>query len=232
MVVSDKKKQNFMVLTWLILYNIAMTAGWAIIGIGIVNHFIKNQSYRALYSQVEKQLLFFQTCAVLEIIHAMLGMVKSNVTLTFLQVFSRVGIVWGVIQPIPEVHDQVGFTMLLVAWTITEIIRYLFYTFMLMGITPIVLQWLRYTLFIILYPLGVTGELLSIYYSLVPIRNSGLYSFSLPNIFNFSIDYYLVLMGTIPLYVIFFPQLYFHMFSQRKKVLRSVSRSPSAKKVN
>ena len=34
----------------------------------------------------------------------MVGFVRSNVMLTFLQVFSRVGIVWGVIQPVPEVR--------------------------------------------------------------------------------------------------------------------------------
>ena len=229
---NSGKKTNPLTQAWLILYNVAMTAGWSIIGIGIANHYFKHQSYKGLYDQVEKQLLFFQTCAVLEIVHAMLGMVKSNVLLTFMQVFSRVGIVWGVIQPVKEVHDQAGFSMLLVAWTITEIIRYLFYTFLLMGISSHLLLWLRYTLFIVLYPLGVTGELVTIYYSLSPVRDSGLYSISLPNALNFSLNYHLVLIGTIPLYVIFFPQLYFHMFAQRKKQLDTQLKLTSEKKSN
>nr|XP_002131038.1 very-long-chain (3R)-3-hydroxyacyl-CoA dehydratase 2-like [Ciona intestinalis] len=222
---SGVKKQNSAAQAWLIMYNVAMTAGWSFIGIGVVGHFYKHGTYKGLYDQVEKQLLFFQTSAILEIFHAMFGLVRSNVMLTTLQVFSRVGIVWGVIQPVVQVHDKEGIPMVLIAWTITEIIRYLFYTFVLLGVTPKVMLWLRYTLFIVLYPLGVTGELLSLYYSLPHVQNSGLYSLYLPNNLNFSFNYYYVLLGMFPVYVIFFPQLYFHMFAQRKKSL-----SPPAKK--
>ncbi|XP_078485239.1 very-long-chain (3R)-3-hydroxyacyl-CoA dehydratase 2-like [Ciona intestinalis] len=222
---SGVKKQNSAAQAWLIMYNVAMTAGWSFIGIGVVSHLYKHGTYKGLYDQVEKQLLFFQTSAILEIFHAMFGLVRSNVMLTTLQVFSRVGIVWGVIQPVVQVHDKEGIPMVLIAWTITEIIRYLFYTFVLLGVTPKVMLWLRYTLFIVLYPLGVTGELLSLYYSLPHVQKSGLYSLYLPNNLNFTFNYYYVLLGLFPMYIIFFPQLYFHMFAQRKKSL-----SPPAKK--
>ncbi len=46
--------------------------------------------------------------------------------------------------------------MFLYAWSITEMIRYSFYAGGLLHMTPGVLTWLRYTLFIILYPIGVT----------------------------------------------------------------------------
>ncbi|XP_076820049.1 very-long-chain (3R)-3-hydroxyacyl-CoA dehydratase 2-like [Clavelina lepadiformis] len=222
---SNAKKTNPVAQAWLILYNVAMTAGWSVIGIGIVNHFIKHGTNKGLYHQVERQLLFFQTSAILEILHAIVGLVRSNAIFTFLQVFSRVGIVWAVIWPVVEVQDNIGVPMLLIAWTITEIIRYLFYTFILLGITPRFILWLRYTLFIILYPLGVTGETLTIYNSLEPVRESGLYSIRLPNVFNFAVDYHIVLMCTFPIYLIFFPQLYCHMFAQRKKALKGDSSS-------
>nr|CAB3251721.1 very-long-chain (3R)-3-hydroxyacyl-CoA dehydratase 2-like [Phallusia mammillata] len=212
------RKQSPIAQAWLIMYNVAMTAGWLVIGLGIVNHFYKHRTHKGLYRQVEKQLLFFQTAAIFEIIHAATGIVRSNVMLTTMQVFSRVGIVWGVIQPVAQVHNTEGIPMLMVAWTITEIIRYLYYTFMLLGTTPYIVVWLRYSLFTVLYPLGVSGELLSIYNSLKPVRDSQMYSLFLPNQLNFSIDYHIVLIGTIPFYFIFFPQLYFHMFAQRKKL--------------
>jgi len=124
-----------------------------------------------------------------------------------------------VIYPFTEVHDQIGFTMLIVAWTLTEIIRYLSYTFTLMRINSAMLLWLRYSLFIVLYPLGVAGEFLTIYHSLQLARESGLYFISLPNVLNFSIDYFILLIGTIPLYVILCPQLYIYMLAQRQKQL-------------
>ena len=44
----------------------------------------------------------------------------------------------------------------------------------------------RYNLFIVLYPLGVAGELLTIYAALPFVRRSGMYSMRLPNKYNVS----------------------------------------------
>ncbi len=55
-----------------------------------------------------------------------------------------------------QVHNNPGVCMFLYAWSITEMIRYSFYAGGLLHMTPGVLTWLRYTLFIILYPIGVT----------------------------------------------------------------------------
>ena len=55
---------------------------------------------------------------------------------------------------------------MLFAWTLTEIIRYSYYTLNLMNTNVGIITWLRYTLFIVLYPIGVTGELLCYYFAL------------------------------------------------------------------
>lgn len=60
----------------------------------------------------------------------------------------------------------------------------------------------RYNLFIILYPLGVIGELMTIYAALPFVRRSGMYSMRLPNKYNVSFDYYycliIVMLSYIP----------------------------------
>lgn len=60
----------------------------------------------------------------------------------------------------------------------------------------------RYTFFIVLYPMGVTGELLIIYAALPYVQKTGLYSVTLPNKYNFSFDYYtfliLIMISYIP----------------------------------
>lgn len=60
----------------------------------------------------------------------------------------------------------------------------------------------RYNFFIVLYPLGVIGELLSIYAALPFVRRSGMYSMRLPNKYNVSFDYYycliIVMLSYIP----------------------------------
>ena len=52
------------------------------------------------------------------------------------------------------------------AWSLTEVIRYAFYTANLAGSEPFILVYLRYTTFYILYPLGALSEAGLIYQSL------------------------------------------------------------------
>lgn len=59
----------------------------------------------------------------------------------------------------------------------------------------------RYTFFIVLYPMGVSGELLTIYAALPYIQKTGLYSITLPNKYNFSFDYYTFLILTMVSYI-------------------------------
>lgn len=49
-----------------------------------------------------------------------------------------------------------GLPMLLVAWCIAEITRYLFYVLALYNACPSILIWCRYSFFLILYPTGVS----------------------------------------------------------------------------
>ncbi len=50
----------------------------------------------------------------------------------------------------------VGALLYVGAWTVTELVRYSFYTFQAASwAAPYALVWLRYSLFIVLYPIGV-----------------------------------------------------------------------------
>ncbi|KAM8934609.1 very-long-chain (3R)-3-hydroxyacyl-CoA dehydratase 2-like [Pelodytes ibericus] len=218
---SQKKKRGpgALATAYLVIYNMVMTAGWLVIAVGLVRAYLAKGSYHQLYYSIEKPLKFFQTGALLEIVHCAVGIVPSSVVLTAFQVMSRVFLTWAVTHSVREVQNEDSVLLFVVAWTITEIIRYLFYTFSLLNNLPYVIKWARYTLFIVLYPMGVTGELLTIYAALPFVKQTGLYSISLPNIYNFSFDYYTFLILVMVLYIPLFPQLYFHMLHQRRKVL-------------
>jgi hypothetical protein len=47
---------------------------------------------------------------------------------------------------------------MVLAWSTTEVIRYAFYAFSVLGLEPYPLLWLRYTTFYVLYPLGAASE--------------------------------------------------------------------------
>ncbi|XP_024612277.1 very-long-chain (3R)-3-hydroxyacyl-CoA dehydratase 2 isoform X3 [Neophocaena asiaeorientalis asiaeorientalis] len=192
---------------------------WLVIAVGLVRAYLAKGSYHSLYYSIEKPLKFFQTGALLEILHCAVGIVPSSVVLTSFQVMSRVFLIWAVTHSVKEVQSEDSVLLFVIAWTITEIIRYSFYTFSLLNHLPYLIKWARYTLFIVLYPMGVSGELLTIYAALPFVRQSGLYSISLPNKYNFSFDYYAFLILIMISYIPIFPQLYFHMIHQRRKVL-------------
>jgi len=208
-------KNNNLVTGYLFLYNTLLTVGWAYV------FFLSVQNYSdlgGLWRKVEFPLKIFQTAAILEIVHAILGFVSSNVVLTFFQVFSRVFVLWGILELSPPSQTCFGVPLLLFAWGVTEIIRYGYYALNLVGLASII-QWFRYTLFIVLYPIGITGELACIYFALSYVKQNGILTAKMPNALNFTFDYQYFLVGTMLSYIPIFPQLYFHMFAQRKKIL-------------
>ena len=67
-----------------------------------------------------------------------------------------------------QVQNELSIILFLMPWTISEVIRYAFYVFALLNRLPHVLVWLRYTLFIVLYPIGVTVSILHWTYRMSP----------------------------------------------------------------
>ena len=86
-------------------------------------------------------------CFPLKIVHSAVGLTPSSIGVTLPQVFSRVFLIWPILFKVPESRDEYGFPMLLMAWTITEILRYLYYALNLISMVPSFLVWCRYIMF-------------------------------------------------------------------------------------
>ena len=92
------------------------------------------------------------------------GIVPSPVFTTFLQVFSRLAVVWGITYPFPEVTVSPFYSSMLAAWAVTEVIRYSLFALKESGLPiPYWMQWLRYSAFTVLYPVGIISELAEMY---------------------------------------------------------------------
>lgn len=87
-----------------------------------------------LYSEVELPLQWFQTAAVLEVFHSLFGLVRSPLSTTVVQVASRQILLWAVVvhEP-PNSTEHPRLAPMLMAWAVTEVIRYSFYAFNLLG---------------------------------------------------------------------------------------------------
>merc|ERR1719272_994564 len=86
---------------------------------------------------------------------------------TFMQVFSRVWVIL-IVFAAPAVQPTWYCGMMALSWSLVEVPRYAFYVATLLGSgdvkgTPYPLFWLRYSLFAVLYPSGITGEILSMH---------------------------------------------------------------------
>lgn len=101
--------------------------------------------------------------------------------------------------------------------------RWIFFKF------SIFLTTCRYTTFIALYPIGVTGELLCLYWAQSYASSSKIWSIEMPNPLNFTFSYYYFLWIVMLAYIPMFPQLYLHMFALRKKVLGKSNASDAKK---
>ncbi|KAF9795150.1 hypothetical protein SFRURICE_004522 [Spodoptera frugiperda] len=204
---------------YLIAYNAIQTLGWSYMLMISFVHFLDRGSLDTFWPVIKTTVVIFQNAAVLEVVHALIGLVPSGVAVVLPQVYSRVFLVCGCLLATESAPVSPGLPLCILAWSITEIIRYAYYTLNLINSVPETLLFLRYSTFLFLYPLGITGELLCMYHSLDEIAEKQLFTISMPNAWNVAFNYYYFLVFYMFLYIPIFPFLYGHMLAQRRKML-------------
>ena len=146
-------------------------------------------------------LMWFQTIQLLEVVHCMIGFVKSSAFQTFMQILSRIIIVWVALVPYPATRETVGLYMIMWAWPMAETTRYIYYALNLMKLNIYPVTWARYTFFTFLYPLGVSGELLILFKLMQICRETGAYNYPLPNSLNVSFYGDIAIIGLVLSYI-------------------------------
>ncbi|KHN14430.1 3-hydroxyacyl-CoA dehydratase PASTICCINO 2A [Glycine soja] len=104
---------------YLSLYNWTVLFGWCQV-LYFVLKTLNESGHQHVYSAAEKPLHYAQSAAVLEILHGLVGLVRSPVTATLPQISSRLFLVWGILWSFPETRSHVLVTSLLISWSITE----------------------------------------------------------------------------------------------------------------
>ncbi|KAL5556555.1 hypothetical protein UlMin_038791 [Ulmus minor] len=210
---------SFLKRVYLTLYNWTVFVGWFQVLYFAVKT-LKESGHEQVYNAVERPLQFAQTAAVLEILHGLVGLVRSPITATLPQIGSRLYVTWGILWSFPEVRNHVLVSSLVISWSLTEIVRYSFFgTKEALGYAPSWLLWLRYSTFMVLYPTGISSEVGLIYNALPYIKESGKYSLWMPNKWNFSFDYFYAAFLVLGFYVPGSPHMFNYMLGQRKRAL-------------
>ncbi len=119
---------------------------------------------------------------------------------------SRFVIVWGIDYPFPQLAQSPFYTSMLLAWSTTEVVRYAYFALNLCGVQYGPYTWLRYSTFLVLYPIGIASECRMILLAIEPSKE-------IHELAPW------VLYAILAIYVPGTYILYGHMLKQRKKVL-------------
>jgi len=201
---------------YLALYNLVSAAGWAYVLFLTAQSLLAGHSAHDFYKIVGSPLQIVQSLAFLEVLHSLFRLVPSPLFTTLLQVGSRLFLVWGVTSRAPVSQDHWSLFLMVGSWALVEVPRYLFYALNLyMEKVPFPLFWMRYNFFAILYPTGISGELLQIWQYLPILKTE-----------NVALWYtvWLIVLSYIP----GSPVMFTHMMSQR--VAAGQKRNPRAMK--
>lgn len=193
---------RFVRVFYLIIYNLMQAGLFLYIVFVLLSRlfFHGTDAFADAYDAVSDVLASCQLAAILEVINPILGIVKTGIVAPFMQVFGRNMVLFLVVVAHKELHQQAVVYGLFLVWSLIEVVRYPFYASQVINkrIEPLI--WLRYTMWIPLYPLGIFFEGTLIWRAIPLLEKSERFSIRLPNAFNFSFSFewflrvYLVLL--------------------------------------
>ncbi|XP_065582633.1 very-long-chain (3R)-3-hydroxyacyl-CoA dehydratase-like [Artemia franciscana] len=207
---------------YLFVYNMAQFIGFLYIFVVMMINYAKKgpDSMEETFSNVGEVFKFVQLMAFLEILHVIFGYTKGGLMACFIQVLGRFIVLFGCINSEPRMQTKPVVFYLFFIWSLVELIRYPYYMFRVYNIEVSFLTWLRYTIWIALYPLGFLCEGV-VYLRTIPYaEETGVFTIALPNAWNFAFHFPTAIRTLLLCF--FFPGMYttmIHMQRQRKKKL-------------
>lgn len=212
---------------YLTAYNGLQLSLWGLALVRCVLHLAKGGKVAELYAVCRTLVRAGLAGAMLEILHAYVKLVKSPVATTAAQCIVRAFVIVGAVEaePTANVGQTVWCGQMVLAWAVSESIRYGYYLSNLLTNgkgTPRWLTWLRYSAFLALYPLGIVGEMGCLKSAIPALERTGRFSVALPNKANFAFSYPSAIWFSLGcLYPLGGWSLYSYMLGQRRKQLRA-----------
>ncbi|XP_009388631.2 uncharacterized protein LOC103975400 [Musa acuminata AAA Group] len=202
---------------YLLSYNSLQSLGWALALARVLSSYFSTKSVDGAYAFAGDLICFLQTISFVEVVHAAAGLVPSGVMLALMQWGGRTHFLLAILRQIPEVQGLPSVFITFMSWSMTEVIRYPHYALSCIGISLSWLTYLRYTAFIILYPIGIApGEMWLMYQALPFIKERNLYADFFDRL---SISYYHFVLAVLICYPVLWLKLYLHLFKQRRSKL-------------
>ncbi|KAK2433992.1 Protein-tyrosine phosphatase, PTPLA [Trifolium repens] len=199
---------------YLLAYNSFQAIGWTVSLTIILHNLLSTSSLNGTYASAGTLISFLQCAAFLEVIHGAIGLVPSGALFPLLQWGGRTHFLLAIVRRIHEVQELPSVFITFLAWSISEVIRYSHYAFSCLGNCPSWITYIRYTAFIVLYPIGVfPGEMWLMYQALPIIKKKNIYADSFSSL---PFSYYDFVKVVLVVYPFLWFKLYLHLFKQRR----------------
>ncbi|CAG0894220.1 unnamed protein product [Darwinula stevensoni] len=216
---------------YLFMYNLWQWIAFMYILIVLGLRYLRDgpDSFEYAWMGVGKTAKFATLMQVLEVIHPLWGIAKGKPLNAFIQLGGRSVILFLQLDAEPRLQIKPVVFYILVTYALIEVVRYPYYMFHVYGINFPLLTWLRYTMWIPLYPLGFICEGVIFLRGIPYFEETGKYTVSLPNSWNWSFHFPNVVR--IYLLLFFIPVMYammMHMYRQRKRILGPHTKSHSS----
>ncbi|XP_027203624.1 3-hydroxyacyl-CoA dehydratase 2 [Dermatophagoides pteronyssinus] len=207
---------------YLFLYNLFQFVGYIYIFVIFFIHYIKEgpETIQTIYPSLRNPIKFLNLMQILEILHPLIGYTEGSAMMPFFQLLGRTFFIFILIDYHIEIQSHYATFYLLLVYTISELVRYPYYMLHIFKVNIRFVTWIRYSAWMVLYPLGFIFEAIILYLSIPLLEANEKFSIFLPNAMNFS--FYMPTFLRLYLNFTLFPTSYFlmsHMYRRRTKML-------------
>ncbi|XP_020486974.1 very-long-chain (3R)-3-hydroxyacyl-CoA dehydratase [Labrus bergylta] len=226
---SRHKEEGFVSLTtgFLFMYNLVQFLGfsWIFFNMTVRLFIFGADSLYDTFHTISDVMFFCQILAAVEVLNAAFGVVRTAVFPTLIQVVGRNFILFIIFGSLEEMHNKPVVFFVFYLWSAIEIFRYPFYMLGCFNTEWKTLTWLRYTVWIPLYPLGVLAEAVAVIQSISLFDETKLFSIPLPKAFGTSVSFSYFLHIYLVLMFLGLVINFRHLYKQRKKRFRMKRKS-------
>ncbi|XP_073474424.1 very-long-chain (3R)-3-hydroxyacyl-CoA dehydratase 3 [Aquarana catesbeiana] len=211
---------------YLFMYNLVQFLGfsWIFVNMTVRLFILGKDSFYDTFHTMSDMMYFCQTLALLEIVNPLIGLVKTGVVPAVIQVMGRNFILFVILGQMDEMQSKGVVFFIFYLWSTIEVFRYPFYMLACIDMDWNLLTWLRYTIWIPLYPLGAFSEAAGIVLSMPIFNKTGKYSLHLPSPLNVTISFSVFLSIYLVLLFLGLAINFRHLYKQRCKRLGSRKR--------
>ncbi|XP_029442656.1 very-long-chain (3R)-3-hydroxyacyl-CoA dehydratase-like, partial [Rhinatrema bivittatum] len=186
---------------YLFMYNLVQFLGfsWIFVNMTIRLFILGKDSFYDTFHTMADVMYFCQMLAVLEVLNPLIGLVRTGTITALIQVFGRNFILFVVLGSLEEMQNKAVVFFIFYFWSSIEIFRYPFYMLSCIDTEWRLLTWLRYNVWIPIYPLGGGAEAVAVLQAIPIVNATGRFSVALPFLgfsvpFSMFLQVYLVLI--------------------------------------